>query len=147
MAGSNIHTARMAPVGTGGAVGLAMLDATVGSARLVQLQKLGPPYHDGWTIEWLRTEQKKEIYRIRNDDMGLYLTMSNGDQANSRIWGGVLSTDPGLVKSQEFILTQSAVNTYRISSHNGFVMRTIPGEPLSENTELCLDTSNQDWQV
>jgi hypothetical protein len=54
--------------------------------------------------------------------MGLYLTMSEGDTVNSRVLGGVLTTDPKLIPTQEWRFTSQGANRLSWASMNGLGM-------------------------
>ncbi|BDV36713.1 hypothetical protein SS37A_42430 (plasmid) [Methylocystis iwaonis] len=145
MAG-NIQTARLAPVGIASNQGLVMADATVGSARLVALSVLNPGMgvHAGWTLERVREDRDGDIYRIRNDDMGLYLTMSEGDQVNSRVLGGVLSPDPHLIPTQEWRFISQGSNRVSWASRSGLRMHPDSHEPGA--TVYLVSGGNDVWE-
>jgi hypothetical protein len=154
MAGSDIDTDRMAPIGTDSLVGLAMGDGVVPpSARAVNLSVLGAQHaHTVWTLEWLRNDGQNDIYRIRNNDMGLYLTMSEGDQIQSRVLGGVLATQQQLITTQEWKVTLWAPRSLQFISSNGFAMQTVngavnPGAAVWLEPADTQQGSNQIWQV
>jgi hypothetical protein len=145
MAG-NIQIARLAPVGISSNQGLVMSDAIIGSARWVGLSVLKPGMgvHAGWTFEWLRKDDTSNIYRIRNDDMGLYLTMSEGDQINSRVLGGVLSTDPHLILTQEWRFISQGANRVILASGSG--LRMHPDSHAMGATAYLISGGDDVWE-
>lgn len=105
-AAPNISANRIAPKEvTDQTMGLGTYDGSPPippSALDVALLSLGGRDNTNWTLESVGPTALVNVYRIKNDTKGLYLTMSEGDQNHSRVLLGSLSNESSLIPTQEW---------------------------------------------